>query len=201
MSKWPHIIGLAGTNGSGKDTVGQLLSTYHNYFFVSITDVLRAELKSRHVPITRENMRKLSAEWRHDYGVGILVDRAVEKYHSLGEQYNGVVIASLRNPGEADSVHTLGGIVLWVDADSKVRYERVQKNAATRDRQGEDGKSYEQFLAEEIIEMNPPLGSDSTALNMSAVKKLSDIQIDNNQQDQVHLQKAVEEALDLYSDS
>lgn len=197
MSKWPHIIGLAGTNGSGKDTVGQLLSTYHNYLFVSVTDLLRVELKRRHIPITRENMRKLSAEWRHNYGAGVLIDRAVEEYHSLQDQYEGVAIASLRNPGEVDSVHSLGGIVLWVDADPKIRYKRVQKNADARGRAGEDDKSYEQFLAEEMIEMNPPTGSDSTALNMSAVKELSDVQIDNNQQEQVNLRRTVEKALNL----
>jgi cytidylate kinase len=197
MSKQLQIIGLAGTNGSGKDSVGQLLAEYHNYLFVSVTDLLRTELKARNLPITRENLRSVSGEWRQEKGLGVLIDMAVASYQAVKDQYAGVVIASLRNSGEADRVHALGGLVIWVDADSRIRYDRVQANVATRGRAGEDDKTYEQFQAEEADEMNRPLGSDDTTLNMSAVKKLSDMQIDNSKQDIVSLREAVEKALGL----
>jgi len=34
------IIGLAGTNGSGKDTVGHILADKHGYLFVSVVELL-----------------------------------------------------------------------------------------------------------------------------------------------------------------
>src|ERR1017187_2536552 len=107
MDKQLQIIGLAGTNGSGKDTVGYLLSEYHNYLFVSVTDLLRDELKKRDEPITRENLRSVSAQWRREQGLGVLIDMAVARYEAVKDQYSGVVIGSLRNPGEADRVHAL----------------------------------------------------------------------------------------------
>jgi cytidylate kinase len=192
-----QIIGLAGTNGSGKDSAGQLLSTYHNYLFVSVTDLLRAELKIRGLPITRENMRSLSAEWRHKHGLGVLVDRALSQYKAESDRYVGVVVASLRNSGEVDRVHALGGVVLWIDADPDVRYERIQTNAATRGRAGEDKKTYEQFLDEEASEMNRPAGAHDTMLNMADVKKQSDIYIENNKQDISSLRHTIEKALGL----
>jgi cytidylate kinase len=197
MNKQLRIIGLAGTNGSGKDSVGQLLAEYHNYLFVSVTDLLRTELKVRGLPITRENLRAVGNEWRQEKGLGVLVDMAVASYQAVKNQYAGVVISSLRNPGEADNVHALGGLVIWVDADSRIRYDRVQINAATRGRAGEDNKTYEQFQAEESDEMSRPVGGDDTTLNMLAVREQSDLQIDNSEQDLAGLRVRVEKVLGL----
>ena len=192
-----QIIGLAGTNGSGKDTVGQLLAEYHSYLFVSVTDLLRAELKTRDLPISRENLRMVSAQWRREKGLGVLVDMAVASYKAAEKQYKGVAIASLRNPGEADRIHELGGIVIWIDAEPRVRYERIQANAAVRGRAGEDNKTYEQFLADEANEMNQQTGADETTLNMQAVKDRSDVQVDNTEQSPVRLRALVEKALSI----
>jgi dephospho-CoA kinase len=191
-----EVIGLAGTNGSGKDTVGELLAQHHGYLFVSVTDILRQEVRKRGQEITRENLRAVSAEWRKEQGLGVLVDMAMRIYRSK-KGYKGVVISSLRNPGEVDRVHELHGSVVWIDADSQVRYKRVHTNAKTRGREAEDNISYEQFLAEEATEMYRSKQSDETALNMSAIKDKSDIQINNDYTDAHSLQVAVEEALKL----
>ena len=58
------IIGLAGTNGSGKDTVAQILSDDYGFFVVSATEMLEDELKNRDLPFERENKRKVGNEWR-----------------------------------------------------------------------------------------------------------------------------------------
>ena len=193
------IIGLAGTNGSGKDTVGQLLADKYGYLFVSVTEILRAELKQRNLEVNRENLRSLSAEWRRESGqLGVLVDKAVSVYESSGKEYSGVVMASLRNPGEADHVHELGGTMIWVDADPRVRYDRVQANFFTRgDRAGEDQKTFEQFLSEEAAEMNQAAGTDAAVLNMSAVKSRCDICVTNDTTDLATLQTDLTQALGL----
>ncbi len=174
------IIGLAGTNGSGKDTVGHILAQDHGYLFVSVTDLLRDEARRRGQPAEREVLRAISAEWRQQSGLGVLVDRAVAQYRAGQDRYAGVVMASLRNPGEADRVHELDGVMVWVDADPRVRYGRIQANAASRGRAEEDQKTFEQFLAEEAAEMNKPAGDDDTKLNMSAVKERCDVFLDND---------------------
>jgi dephospho-CoA kinase len=189
-----RIIGLAGTNGSGKDTVGQILADEHGYLFVSVTEILRAELQRRGQEISRENLRALSAEWRRETGnLGVLVDKAVAEYERSAGKFKGVAIASLRNPGEADHVHELGGTMVWVDADPRTRYNRVQANAASRGRTEEDTKTFEQFQAEEAAEMNQ--SGDEATLNMSAVKARCDAKLDNNSDDLHLLREKLEQVL------
>lgn len=187
------IIGLGGTNGSGKDTVGHTLALKHNYLFVSVSDLLREEAKKRGVPADRENLRTISAEWRRGQGLGVLVDRAYEVYEGLNDKYDGLIMASLRNAHEADRIHELGGTMVWVDAAPRVRYDRIQRNAEERGRLAEDGKTFEQFQAEEAVEMTPPAGSDEAVLNMGAVRERCDIVLDNGDEDlelfQTHAQQ------------
>jgi cytidylate kinase len=191
------VIGLSGTNGSGKDTVGKMLSDHHKYLFISITDLLRVEARRRGLPVEREVLRTISAEWRRELGLGVLVDKAVAEYQIVREKYpGGVVLSSLRNPGEADRVHELGGTVLWIDAASRVRYERVQRNKESRGRSGEDDKTYEQFVAEEAAEMQS-IGGDEATLNMLAVKEKCDLVIDNSYEDLEAFRKHVEKVLGL----
>lgn len=173
------IIGISGTNGSGKDAMGHVLALKHEYLFVSVTDLLREEAKKRGLSVERENLRMISAEWRRKYGYGVLVDQAYNLYKELEDKYAGLAIASLRNPHEADRVHELGGIVVWVDANAETRYQRIQRNLAERGRGGEDNKTFDQFLIEEEMEMHAPPGGDDASLNMGAVKTRSDLVINN----------------------
>lgn len=190
-----QIIGLGGTNGSGKDTVGHTLADRYGYLFISVTELLRNEAKRRGLDVTRENLRQISAEWRRESGLGVLVDRAVAEYEKAREQYQGVVMASLRNPGEADRIHELGGTMVWVDADPRIRYERVQANAAARGRVGEDQKTFEEFMAEQEAEMHR--SGDEATLDIAGVKERSDIFIDNNGENVESFKTDVEKVLGL----
>lgn len=186
------IIGLGGTNGSGKDTVGQILADKHGYLFISVTDLLRAEAGRRGQPVEREVLREISAQWRRELGLGVLVDKAVAEFETVKDKYTGVVMASLRNPGEADRVHEMGGTVVWVDADPQTRYDRIQKNKAARGRAEEDDKTFEQFLAEEEAEMHTPEGGDAANLNSAGVKVAADVFIENNGSDTTSLEQAID---------
>lgn len=194
MSKL-RVIGLAGTNGAGKDAVGHILADKHGYLFVSVTTLLRNEAQRRNLPVERKNLRLISAEWRRELGLGVLVDKAIAEYEKDAGKYQGVVMASLRNPGEADRVHEFGGTMVWVDAEPRIRYDRVRANAASRDRAEEDNKSFEQFLAEEAAEMHRPAGGDSATLDSAAVKSRCDVFIDNGGDRLELLEAAVNDGL------
>lgn len=183
------LIGLSGTNGSGKDTIAELIVEKFNYMFVSVTDLLRDEASKRNLPIERSVLRDISAEWRRESGLGVLVDKAVEKFELSDASFDGLVVVSLRNPGEVDKVHKLGGKVIWIDADPKIRYQRIY----SRRRSDEDNKSFEQFLAEEKIEMSH--SGDEATLNMSGVKDKADIFIDNDHSDIETFKKDAEQTL------
>lgn len=193
------IIGLSGTNGAGKDTVGALLAEKHRYFFVSVTELLRDECRKRGLPVERQHLSSISAEWRRQFGLAVLVDRAMDAFAAAGgeQKYAGIVMSSLRHPQEADRVRELGGVVVWVDADPKVRYDRIQANAHHRGRGGEDNKTFEQFLIEQEAEMHQT--GDEATLNMAAVKERADVTITNDSADMQTLDQLLSNALSLGS--
>jgi dephospho-CoA kinase len=190
-----QIIGIGGSNGAGKDSIGQILADHYGYLFISVTDLLRAEATKRREPVEREVLRSISAQWRRESGLGVLVEKAVAEYDLAKDKYVGVVMASLRNPGEADKIHDLGGIMVWIDADPRVRYDRIQANAATRNRIEEDNKTFEQFLAEEEAEMHT--SGDAATLDMTAVRDRCDLFITNDSSDLLELRAEIEKTLDL----
>lgn len=186
------IIGLSGTNGSGKDTIGLLLAEKYGYLFADATAMLGAELDKRGLSHERVNKAALSAEWRREYGMGVIVDKAVEAFNA--GNFKGVIVGSLRHPGEADRVHELGGKVVWVDADQHVRYTRITSNNRGR---VEDRKTFEQFVEEEAVEMTP--SGDAATLNVAAVKERADIVIHNDGNDieqfKVEAEKTLEDII------
>lgn len=183
------LIGIGGTNGSGKDTLAKILSERHNYLVVSVSDFLRDELRRQNLPIERENLRALSAKWRQASGLGVLIDKAIDVYKTVQARYEGLVIPSIRNPGEVDEIHKYGGLVVWTDGDPKLRYQRIYSRA----RGTEDQKTYKQFLAEEQAEMDH--GGTETALHMTGVKAKADIFITNDHDSIEEFKQAVEQAL------
>lgn len=184
-----RIIGVAGTNGSGKDTVCQMLAERHNFLFISGSDLLRDEAVKRGLPLERDVLSSISAEWRRNEGMGAVSARVHELYESQKDKYEGLATVSLRHPGEADFIHSKGGIVVWVDADPRVRYDRIY----SRQRTAEDNKTFEEFLAEQESEMSHT--GDAATLNMSAVKKLADIHLENNGNDVEAFKDQAEKAL------
>jgi dephospho-CoA kinase len=190
-----EVIGLAGTNGSGKDTVGKILAD-HGYLFLPLTDLMREEARLCGIKPSRENLRIISGEWRKESGLGVLVVKGMAQYEEVKDQYKGVVMSSMRNPGEADEIHKNKGTMVWVDADPRVRYERIQANAATRGRGAEDNISFEEFLADEQVEMHQA-SSDETTLSLSAVRDRCDIFIRDDSNNITELRRNVEKALSL----
>lgn len=178
--KLPEIIGVAGTNASGKDTLAHLRADISGCQHVTVSDILRRHLISQGIPLERKNLSDLSRQWRRETGdYGVLVTRTVAAY--LGEKalmgFTGPSVVSLRHPQEAERIKEYDGAVVWVDADPIQRYSRIQQNNRMRI---DDDKTYEEFLAEENQDMNPGEDADPARVNMGAVRDLADIHIINN---------------------
>lgn len=179
------IIGLGGTNGAGKDLVAEILVQKYGYLFVGATELFVGELQKRRWEPSRANKAKLSAEWRRELGMAAVVDKALAVYRTQPEgAYKGLVVSSLRHPGEVDRVHEVGGRVIWIDAEPEVRYKRIRN--ANRGRSAEDDKTFEEFLADEAREMTPE--GDGATLNMLAVKERADSTLWNNFSDRLQLE-------------
>jgi dephospho-CoA kinase len=71
-------------------------------------------------------------------------------------------------------IKNLGGVVVFVDASPRVRYQRSQ----TRLRDANDRLSFEEFIESEKAEM-PTQNSDKTIQDLVSVSNMADIIIDN----------------------
>lgn len=168
--KLPTIVGVSGTNGAGKDVLAGLLEK-RGYLNVSLSDILREELTRQGREHTRENMSGLSKTIRDAEGDGAMVRRLLKKY----PEGTKLCITSVRTPGEAEEIQHADGMMIWIDADPKIRYERVVVGGRGR---VTDRISYEEFLHQQDAEMTP--SAQGNGLNMAAVRDISDLRIENN---------------------
>ena len=180
IMRLPEIIGISGTHGAGKDTLAELRAKRENALHVTVSDILRQQLREDGIPLERKNLIELSSRWRRESGdYGILATKTIDRY--LGEKaihnYNGLSVVSLRHPEEVKRVKEFGGRILWVDADPELRYEGISN--AQRDRP-DDNKTFEKFIEEEAKELSPPEGTSAASVNLGAVRPLADEVVINN---------------------
>jgi len=172
------IIGLSGTNGSGKDTVAEILVSNFGFYYISFSHILRKEAAKQNLSDSRANLRNISFNLRKKFGEDVLVIRAIQHYQELKKQYNGLAIGSIRNSGEAETIKKNSGYLLWIDAEAKTRYLRIQENLDQRNHRESDRVSFEQFMKDELIEMK--INKNNPSLDTAEVKNKSDLTIYNN---------------------
>lgn len=176
----PEIIGISGTNGAGKDTLAALRHEKEGAEHVSLSDILRRELIARGITPERENLMNLSRQWRDESGdYGILATRTIQRYlggKAVEPTLGGLSIVSVRHPDEARRIKEADGKIFWIDADPKLRYERIQTGGRNR---VDDRKSFEEFVAEEQREMYP-VSANPASVNLGVVSRIADVKIENN---------------------
>lgn len=115
------IIGLTGTNASGKTTILEYLIS-KQFEAYSLSDLLREELHQTNTEPTRENLIRIGNQLREQFGASILADRIKSKIQS-----KNAIIDSIRNPAEIDSLRELNNFyLLSIDAPVMLRYQRAK---------------------------------------------------------------------------
>lgn len=176
MKKLPEIIGLAGTNGAGKDTLGDLRFSRHNARKVSLSDILRNVADERGLSHEREHLSAISTELSAKLGAGALSAMTIHNFQETrASNEAGLSIVSIRRPDEGRTIQDAGGALIWIDAAQDIRYRRVV--AGNRGRI-DDLVTFEEFCAQEEREMHPR-SDDPFALNMAGVRDLADIHLLN----------------------
>lgn len=180
------IYGVAGTNGSGKDSILDVF-TESGYFTFNTGDAIRQISKAVMGTTQRGGndspTGKIANAQRSIYSGGMvtlgLIDYWARVLHMPKElQPKGLIIGSIRAVGGVKMLKDFGGKLIVVDADPRVRYERV----VTRGRTYENQISFEQFMREEEAEMGRD-ETDPTKFGMAQVMAMGDITIDNNSND------------------
>lgn len=138
------IIGLTGTNGSGK-TVSAAHLQKKGFEFHSLSDEIRESLARLELEPNRENLIAHGNRLRAEYGPAVLAERIKRKLRP-DRHY---VIDSIRSPYEVEALRETGAFqLLHLDAPRDVRFERVCARGGAR-----TPASFEEFVEQEEREM------------------------------------------------
>ncbi len=160
------ILGITGTNASGKGAFCSVLREIYGFAVVSLADPLREEAATRKIEPSTKNLISLGNEMREKYGAAALAKLIIKR---LPE--GDVVIDSIRNPAEVEELRRLHGFLLVsIDAPQIVRYERE----CSRGRTG-NAKTFDEWLAIEKLEDE----ENPLHLQIHACMKIADYSIIN----------------------
>jgi len=162
------IIGLTGKNGSGKGEAARFLMDA-GYQYYSLSDEVRHELERRGVEVTRDSLTTTANEMREKYGAGVLAERTLEKLDPTAH----AIVDSIRNPFEVETLRRRDGFYLInVNADTKVRFERVKKRGREK-----DPTTYEKFLE---VEAREAQSDDPASQQLNRTCEMADAVVTNN---------------------
>lgn len=162
------IIGLTGKNAAGKGEVAQVLRE-GGFNYLSLSDLLRDELKQRDLEVSRENLIRVGTELRQHYGGGVLADRALQKI----EVDKNYVIDSIRNPREVEVLKRLKNFrLVHVTSLPDKRFERIK----SRSREG-DPQTMKEF---NNLEKREAVSADPNAQQLDSTAGMADVEMENN---------------------
>jgi dCMP deaminase len=163
------ILGVSGLNGAGKGELVAFLEA-RSFYPLSLSDVIRDELRARGLEESRERMIETGTAIREADGPGELAERLAAK---LVPEHN-YVIDSIRHPAEVEVLraNTDRFRLIWVEADEQTRLARIR----ARRRDG-DPTTLDELRALESRELG---SSDPAAQQLLAVRELADSTVEND---------------------
>lgn len=165
MKKKVRLIGLTGTNGSGKGEAAAYFQK-RDYACVSLSDVIRDELEKEGVPITRDNLIRKGNKMRETQGADVLARQVMKTIKGK------TVVDSIRNPQEVEYLRRHDDfILLAIDAPVETRFERAKKRGRE-----ESASTLQEFIAKEAEEMT----DRQTGQQLSNCILLADFKVEND---------------------
>lgn len=163
------IIGLTGSFGAGKGCVANYLVNKKGFAHFSARSFITEEIKKRGLPIDRDTMAIVANDLRKNGGPTYIFEKLVDQAKEHG---GNAVVESVRAVAEAKYIKEQGGVILGIDADPKVRYERTVKRGSETDH-----VSFDEWHTQELKESNP---DDPTKQDIFGALKESDVIIMNS---------------------
>lgn len=162
------LIGITGTNGSGKGTVVEYLTMQKGFSHYSARMFILEEIRTRGLPQNRNSTRDVANDLRKEHGPSYLMERLFD----TAKDEPKAVLESVRTIGEAEFLKEKGAFLFAVDADRKIRYERILARGSETDH-----IDFDTFCLQEDREM---ASSDPWDMNVFGVMQMSDARIENN---------------------
>ncbi len=163
------ILGISGPYGAGKGEAIAFLRE-RSFYALSLSDVIRDELRLRGESETRERMIETGNAMRAAGGPAALAERLLAQL--LPDR--NYVVDSIRHPAEVEALRRAGSgfRLLWVDADEATRVERLRR----RGRSGDPGTLDELRR----LEGRELASGDPAGQQLLAVRELSDFHVRND---------------------
>jgi dCMP deaminase len=161
------IIGLTGRNAAGKTTACEVLGA-RGFSYLSLSDVIREEAKSRGLAPARENLIALGNELRERHGPGALAELTVARM----QPDRNYAVDSIRHPAEVMALKKGGAFSLFhIFAPLEARFAR----SLARNRGG-DARTLQEFIQLEEREF---ASSNAAAQQLLETERLANRVIDN----------------------
>lgn len=173
------ILGMVGETGSGKDTFCEYLKKRFKkpVFCFRFSDPLSEALKIFFGEVKKENQQWLAKVLRKKCGNNILGEMMEKRVKRIK---NGTIILNgVRVWEEYRMIKNLGGKIIYITADSKIRWQRVRKRGEKKD----DSASYRKFLRMEKAK---------SEILIPEIGKKADFKIENNGSKTLFFQKTRE---------
>lgn len=162
------VIGLTGRNGSGKGVVADALKK-KGFAYVSLSDVLREEIRKAGKEVTRENLIQMGRSLRQEGGPGVLAERVLPKI----KEAKNIIVDSIRHPDEVKILKQKVGLkLICIQADQKVRFERCKQRGREN-----DPVEFNEFVRLENEELK---NKTQAAQQLIDTEKLADFVLENN---------------------
>jgi len=164
------VLGITGTLGAGKGTIVEYLQKQKAFEHYSVRAYLIEEIERRGLPNNRDSMVVVANDLRAKNSPSFVTDQLFLQAQIIGKN---CIIESIRTPGEVTSLKKNEGFYLIaVDADPKIRFERIKKRASETDH-----IDFETFKSNEEREMN---NTDPNKQNLKKCIEMADFVVDNN---------------------
>jgi dephospho-CoA kinase len=162
------IIGVTGTLGAGKGMVVERLKA-KGFKHYSARVFISEEIVRRGLPVNRDTMTEVGNNLRAKHGPAYVFESLITKAKKMAGK---AIIESLRTVGEVNALKAAGGYLIAVDADPKIRYERVILRGSETDK-----ISFDKFMADEERESQ---SNDPGVQNLRKVMAMADAAIVND---------------------
>ena len=161
------IIGTVGEIASGKGSITKYLVQKYNASEYRFSDILKDILQRVHLDVVRENFASLSLGLRKYYGQDILAYALVQDIKNDDNKI--IVVDGIRRIQDLKYLKEMQEFALvYVDADIKVRYERL---IGRNEKQDDKIKTFEEYKNDHRLE---------TETSIKELRNIADVTIDNN---------------------
>ena len=164
------IIWITWTIGAGKWTIVDYLVKEKDFQHFSVRAFLIQEIEKRGMIVNRDSMVIVANDLRGKHTPSYIVEQL---YQQAKASKKNTIIESIRVVGEAEALKGKENFMLFaIDADSKIRYERIVIRGSET-----DNISYDEFIANEEREMN---NIDPSKQNIAKCMQMADYLFTNN---------------------